>query len=232
MMDSMVRKIGVIGLAVSLLVVGGCAAKQTEKLASKQQYSGYLSNYSDLTEVKAKNGLEYLRWESPEAKSGKYTKIYPKGASFYPQLTPEQQASRQTLIEVRDYYNEAVKREYAAMGVLADAPGPGVAQAEFAITGVYIQAEGMKAYDVVPIAAVISLTEAATGERDRIVQLVVEGKLTDSQSGKLLASAVYKGLGKDLPNDKAQLTLDDLKPLLDEWAKNLAAQAADVINAR
>lgn len=232
MIQSLGKKFLAFPLLAGLSLLVACAASQTEKLASKQQFSGYLSNYSDLKEVQGEQkGVEYLRWMSPEVKSGKYTKILPRGASFYPQLTPEQQASRQTLIEIRDYYDEAVKREYAAMGILATEPGPGVATAEFAITGVYIQAEGMKAYDVVPIAAVISLTEAATGTRDRVVQLVMEGKLVDSESGKLLATAVYKGLGKDLPNDKTQLTLADLKPLLDEWARNLASTAAAVINA-
>ena len=221
-----------IGLLASLSLLVACANSQTQKLASKQQFSGYLSNYSDLKQVTgAEKGVEYLRWMSPEVQSGKYTKILPKGVSFYPKMTPEQQASRQTLIEIRDYYDEAVKREYAAMGILATEPGPGVAIAEFAITGVYIQAEGMKAYDVIPIAAVISLTEAATGTRDRVVQLVMEGKLIDSETDALLADAVYKGLGKDLPNDTAQLTLDDVKPVLDKWAANLAATAAAVIGA-
>ena len=110
MMQAMSKTLKGIGLLASLALLGACAASQTEKLASKQQYSNYLSNYSDLKEVKGEKGIEYLRWMSPEVQSGKYTKILPKGVSFYPKLTPEQQASRQTLIEIRDYYDEAVKR--------------------------------------------------------------------------------------------------------------------------
>jgi len=207
-----------------LLLLGGCASTQTEKLASKEQYSGYLENYTDLKVVKAANGLEFMRWISPAVKPGEYTKVYQHDITFYPKLKPEQLAGRDTLIQIGDYFNEAIKRELAQDGVLATGPGPGVAETHLAVTGVYIGNEGMKAYEIIPVAAVIGLGETAMGMRDQIVQLVVEGKLTDSESGKLLATAVYKGLGKNLKNDKTQLTLDDVKPVLDSWAKNMAVQ--------
>ena len=201
-----------IGLLAGLSILAGCASTQTAKVASKEQFSGYLSNYTD------------LRWLSPDVKPGVYSKVYLKGVIFYPKLKPEALAGHDTLIQIGEYFNDAIKRELSAAGVLATGPGPGVAEMQLAITGVYISDEGMKAYEVVPVAAVIGLGEAALGERDQIVQLVMEGKMTDSQSGKLLATAVHKGLGKDLKNDKTQLTLDDVKPVLDGWAKNMAAR--------
>lgn len=219
----------VISLLVALFLISGCASTQTEKLASKEQFSGYLDNYDDLKKVEAQNGLEFLRWISPDVKAGSYSKVYPQSIGFYPKLKPEQLASRDTLIQIADYYSDAIKRELAADGVLATAPGPGIAETQLAITGVYISTEGMKAYEVVPVAAVLALGETAMGARDQIVQLVVEGKMTDSQTGKLLASAVYKGVGKDLKNDKTQLTLDDVKPVLDAWAKNMAVQIQELL---
>lgn len=216
--------IAVSSALTGLLFLAGCAATQTEKLASKEQFSGFLSNYNDLKEVQAESGIEFLRWISPAVKPGEYTKVYQHDITFYPRLTPEQLAGRDTLIQIGEYFNEAIKRELANDGVLATGPGPGVAETHLAVTGVYISNEGMKAYEIVPVAAVIGLGQAAMGKRDQIVQLVVEGKLTDSESGKLIATAVYKGLGKNLKNDKTQLTLDDVKPVLDSWAKNIALQ--------
>ncbi len=213
-----------IGLLAGLSILAGCASTQTAKVASKEQFSGYLSNYADLKEVKTKNGKGFLRWLSPDVKPGMYSKVYLEGVIFYPKLKPEALAGRDTLIQIGEYFSDAIKRELSEAGVLATGPGPGVAEMQLAITGVYISDEGMKAYEVVPVAAVIGLGEAALGERDQIVQLVMEGKMTDSQSGKLLATAVFKGLGKDLKNDKTQLTLDDVKPVLDGWAKNIAAR--------
>lgn len=212
-----------------ILFLAGCASTQTEKLASKEQFSGYLSNYDDLKEVKTEKGLEFLRWISPDVKPGEYTKVYQHDISFYPKLTPEQLAGRDTLIQIGEYFNEAIKKNLAQNGALATGPGPGVAETHLAITGVYISDEGMKAYEVVPVAAVIGLGEAAMGARDQIVQLVMEGKMTDSESGKLLATAVHKGLGKNLKNDKTQLTLDDVKPVLDSWARNMAAQTQKLL---
>lgn len=219
----------VILMTMGPLLLAGCASTQTEKLASKQQFSGYLGNYDDLKEVKTEKGLEFLRWISPDIKPGEYTRVYQHDIAFYPRLTPEQLAGRDTLIQIGDYFNEAIKRELAQNGILATGPGPGVAETHLAITGVYISDEGMKAYEIVPVAAVIGLGQAAMGRRDQIVQLVVEGKLTDSESGTLLATAVYKGLGKNLKNDKTQLTLDDVKPVLDAWAKNMALQIEELL---
>lgn len=215
---------------ISALV--GCASSQTTELASREQYSGFLSNYDELKKTTAKNGQEFLSWASTDATSGKYTSIYPQDIMFYPKLTPQQLAGRDTLLQIGDYFGEAVKRELGAAGVLANAPGPGVAEVQLAITGVYIADEGVKAYEVLPVTAVIGLGEAAMGARDQVVQLVVEGKATDSQTGKLVASAVYKGVGKDLPNDKTQLTLDDVKPVLDTWAKNMAARTQELLGKK
>lgn len=224
-----VKKFLAVFLLTGLSVLVGCASTQTTEIASKEQYSGFLSNYDELKEVTGKNGQQYLSWASPDAASGKYTSIYPQDIIFYPKLTPQQLASRDTLMQISDYFEEAIKRELSAAGVLAAGPGPGVAEVQLAITGVFIANEGVKAYEVLPVTAVIGLGEAAMGARDQIVQLVVEGKATDSETGKLVASAVYKGVGKDLPNDKTQLSLDDVKPVLDTWAKNMAARTQQLL---
>jgi uncharacterized protein DUF3313 len=227
----MITRSRISGLLAIFVLLGlfGCAAQQKSEVADREQYSGFLSNYDDLTEVTGKNGNEYLRWTSPDLKSGKYTKIYPKPVVFFPKIDPQKLASRDVLVQVRDYFSDELKKDLEAQGILATGPGQGVAEVQLAITGVYIGDEGVTAWELLPIGAVVGLGEAAVGARDQIVQLVVEGKATDSTTGKLLASAVYKGVGKDLDNDKTQLTLDDVKPVLDGWAKNMAAQSKHMI---
>lgn len=222
-------KLNSVVAVVVLVGLAGCASQQTSKVADKEQYSGFLSNYDDLKQTTGKNGNEYLLWNSADATSGKYSKIYPKSVIFYPKVDPQKLASRDVLVQIRDYFYAELRKDLEAQGILADGPGPGVAETQLAITGVYIGDEGVKAYELLPIGAVIGLGEAAMGARDQIVQLVVEGKATDSETGKLIASAVYKGVGKDLANDKTQLTLDDVKPVLTDWAKNMAAQSASLI---
>ncbi|MEM8660136.1 MAG: DUF3313 domain-containing protein [Pseudomonadota bacterium] len=217
-------------LVAFALVLAGCAAQQKDDIATEEQYSGYLDNYAELKEVENKTtGQEWLRWISPDLKPGDYTKVYPKPTIFYPKIDPQKLASKDVLIQIRDYFSDAVKKDLDAAGMLADGPGPGVLEIQYAITGVYIGDEGMKAIELLPVAAVIGLGQAATGTRDQIVQIVVEGKATDSESGKSVAEAVYKGVGKDLPNDTTQLTADDVKPVLDSWAANMAQQAKNLV---
>ena len=227
-----VKKFLGLFLLTGFSIIVGCASTQKTEIASREQYSGFLSNYDELKETKGKDGQEFLSWASPDATSGKYTSIYPQGIIFYPRLTPQQLASRDTLMQISEYFDEAIKRELSAAGVLAAGPGPGVAETQLAITGVYIENEGVKALEVLPVGAVIGLGETAMGARDQIVQLVVEGKATDSETGKLIACAVYKGVGEDLPNDETQLTLDDLKPVLDTWAKNMAERTQQLLGKK
>jgi hypothetical protein len=229
MMMKLKANAATIALLAGLSILAGCAATQTKELANREQYSGYLSNYDDLKEVTGANGNEYLRWITPGITAGTYTSIYMQSVIFYPKLTPQQLADRDTLAQIRDYLSEAIKKELDGAGVLATGPGPGVAEVQLAITGVYIGDEGVKALEFLPIGAVIGLGERAMGARDQIVQVVVEGKGTDSQSGKLISTVVYKGVGEDLPNDRTQLTLDDVKPVLDMWAKNMVAQSQKMI---
>jgi hypothetical protein len=224
-----VRNVVAIVLVTGLSILAGCASTQTDAVANREQYSGFLANYDELTEVTGINDQEYLRWISPDIKAGTYTSIYPKSVIFYPKLTPQQLAGRNTLIQIRDYFNDALKKELEAVGALATGPGPGVAEIQLAITGVYIENEGVRALEVLPVGAVFGLGETAMGARDQVVQLVVEGKATDSQTDKLVATAIYKGVGEDLPNDETQLTLDDVKPVLDAWAKNMVAQSQQMI---
>jgi len=74
-------------------------------------------------------------------------------------------------LQIGDCFNEAIKRELAHNGLLATGPGPGVAETHPALTGVYIGDEGMKAYEIVPVAAAILTAEAAADQHDAASRL-------------------------------------------------------------
>lgn len=61
----------------------------------------------------------------------------------------------------------------------------------------------------------------AAGGRDQSVEIATEAAFLDADSNKVLAQLVRKGGGKPLENDKTQLALDDVKPVLDGWANAL-----------
>ncbi|MNW08891.1 hypothetical protein D3C71_2057600 [compost metagenome] len=59
------------------------------------------------------------------------------------------------------------------------------------------------------------------GGRDQEVDIGVEAAFLDGGNQKVLAQVVRKGTGKDLENKTTQLTLNDVKPVLDGWASDM-----------
>jgi len=106
---------------------------------------------------------------------------------------------------------------------LANGPGPGVIVVRPAITAVSTSNEGLKPYEVIPIALIAAGVNTAAGGRDQDVDVGVEAAFLDGASQKVLAQVVRKGAGQELENDTQKLTLNDVKPVLDGWAKDMRA---------
>lgn len=115
----------------------------------------------------------------------------------------------------------ALKRELGKDLVLADAPGPHTIVVRPAITAVSTRPEGLKPYEVIPIALVAAAVNTAAGGRDQTVEIATEAAFLDADSNQVLAEVVRKGSGKPLENDQTQLTLEDVKPVVDGWASDI-----------
>jgi hypothetical protein len=88
-----------------------------------------------------------------------------------------------------------------------------------AITGVSTSAEGLKAYEYIPFAAIVAGVTSATGARDREAYIIVETELLDSLTGERMFIEVYKRKGdKLIENDTQILTLDTVRDLIDNGA--------------
>lgn len=210
------KRIGIVSCA-ALLIVGAATAKA----ASEQKYSGYLGDYSKLESVKGEKGEEIRRWVNPKLKRGEYLKLIIDPLVFYPAPQPSKQVSNETLQQIRQYADEALRREVGKSFLLVNQVGPGVARVRIAITGITTEAEGMKPYEFIPVAAIVAGAEAAAGTRKRDSFLVVEVELVDSVTNDKLGMAARKIPGKkQLKGEKDQLTLEMMKPVLDDKAAN------------
>ncbi len=74
----------------------------------------------------------------------------------------------------------------------------------------------MKFYEVVPVAAVVASTMAATGHRTQNTALYIEGELIDQDTGKTVMEVVRKAYGKTVNNDSTPVTADDVKAAIDD----------------
>ncbi|MDT9634384.1 DUF3313 domain-containing protein [Pseudomonas marginalis] len=204
-------------LCVASIAMAGCASKVTQP----DEYSGFLSDYSQLKEAKSPSGVEVMRWVDPQLDLSRYTAVYIEPTQFYPKPQATTKIPDSTLNGINTYFNQALKRELGKSLPLANGPGPGVMVVRAAITAVSSKTEGLKPYEFVPVALVAAAVSTGTGIRDQETTLGTEAQFLDGASGKVLAQVVRKGTGKPLSNDSQVMKADDVKGVIDGWASDL-----------
>ncbi|WP_419793364.1 DUF3313 domain-containing protein [Pseudomonas palleroniana] len=204
-------------LCIASLAMAGCASKVTQP----DEYSGFLSDYSQLKEAKSPSGAEVMRWVDPNLNLRNYTAVFVEPTQFYPKPQATTKIPQGTLDGINAYYNQALKRELAKSLPLASAPGPGVIVVRAAITAVSSKTESLKPYEYIPVALVAAAVSTGAGIRDQETTLGTEAQFLDGGNGKVLAQVVRKGTGKPLSNDSQVMKADDVKSVIDAWASDL-----------
>ncbi|NVZ69182.1 DUF3313 domain-containing protein [Pseudomonas costantinii] len=204
-------------LCIASIGVTGCASKLTQP----EEYSGFLSDYSQLKEAKSPSGAEVMRWIDPNLNLNNYSAVYVEPTQFYPKPHGTTKIPDSTLNGINTYYNQALKRELVKSLPLANAPGPGVIVVRAAITAVSSKTESLRPYEYVPVALVAAAVSTGAGIRDQETTLGTEAQFLDGASGKVLAQVVRKGTGKPLSNDSQVMRADDVKAVIDGWASDL-----------
>lgn len=212
------------GVALTSLLLGGCTSQVTER----EQYSGFLSSYDNLQEVTTSTGDKALRWVSPSWKPNAYDTIAFKTLEFYPAPKPDERVNRQTLADLQDFMSRKAKlvlgRKYQRVSNAAAASARAhTLILRAAITGVSASNEGMKWYEVMPIAAVVGATQAATGHRDQDTNLFIEAEFIDAKTHQTMAKVVRKLFGSQVENESQRITTKDFKDAIEKLNTDLWA---------
>lgn len=192
----------------------GCASK----VAEKQNFSGFLSDYSQLKTSRSPGGHSTLRWVSPDYHSADYRGIFYMPVVYYPPARPTARVNQATLDGLRKYVDSRLQAAVAKYKPLVSSGGSGTLMMKTAITAVSAENQDMKFYEAAPVAAVIASTMAAPNS-----VLCLETQLIDTKTGTPVMIAVRKAYGKGVANGSAPITLDDLKQGMDEMVQDVAA---------
>lgn len=214
----MMKYLPMLGVIV-LLGLSGCAGNKVDS----RDYSGFLGDYSRLTQQQSPSGAPVMRWIDPALDISRYHSVYIERSQFYPKPQPTARISQKTLDDITRYYDGALQREVARTMPLARSPGPGVIVVRPAITAVSSAKEGLRAYEVIPVALVVAAVGAAAGTRDEETVIATEAAFIDGGTNQVLAQVVRKGTGMTLENDSQMMTAEDFKAVLDGWARDMHA---------
>lgn len=198
------------------LLLAGCASQTP----TPSQYSGFLSDYTQLQPAQSASGAPVMRWVSPDFKPENYRSVLVERPLFYPAPTPDAQVSQQTLDEIALYLQQAMRLELAGRLRIVEHPDTDTLVLRSAITAVNLSPEGLKVYEVVPVALLAAAASTAAGTRDLNTEIYVELEVIEARNSQPMARVVRKGHGLQLENDSTQLRLKDIKPALDVWAKD------------
>lgn len=188
--------------------------------------SGFLADYSVLSETKDSSGDKVMRYVNPKFTSADYQAVILDPVQYYPAPKPTDQVTTSTLTEISNYVNRGLSEKLGGKITLVGEPAPGVARMRTAITAVTANTAGLKPRDLVPIGFIISSVKG----RDKEAAIQIEVEIIDSVTGELLGASVRKGIGAKLANKEDSLSLKDVQPLLDKWIATGSSFVAERIN--
>lgn len=217
--------IAITGFLLSALLLGGCASQVTKP----EQYSGFLADYSRLQPATSPTGQPVMRWVAPGVRLDNYQHVIVHSIGFYPAPTPSEQIDSKALNDLQAYTSQQIKTAFGKRFQVHDPastpqgslPRGQTLVLRAAITGVDTKAEGLKPYEVIPIALVTAAVTSASGARDRTTELFVEAELLDAGTGQPVLQVVRKGYGKELENREEQVTLATLKGVIDNIVRDI-----------
>ncbi len=186
---------------------------------STSSYSGFLKDYSKLKKTVDSQGNALLRWVDPvfKAQHLQQHKFLVRDVEFFPEAKPTKQVSSLVLEEIRHYIESNLRERLGVHDLLADAPGEGVFELRLAITAVNVKAQGLRPWELIPVALIRAGIQSVSGRRNQHVRLLIESELVNSQTNQVVLQSVREGKGLSLDNENDPLTLDKLKPKMDQW---------------
>ncbi|MNV69469.1 hypothetical protein D3C71_1623820 [compost metagenome] len=169
-----------------------------------------------------------MRWVSPSWNANAYDTVAFTRLELYPAPKPNERVNQQTLNDIQNYMTNKAKatlgQKYRVVSSPSAAPaGSKTLVMRAAITGVSASNEGMKWYEVVPIAAVVGATQAATGHRDQDTELFIEAEFIDAKNNQTVAKVVRKVFGTQLSNESQKITAQDFKAAIDKLGADFQA---------
>ena len=200
-------------LAIVLMLVG-CGSSRRAKEAQPQ---GFLGDYSMLTP--GAEGEAVLRYVNPDADWAKYDKVLVDPVTVWGSARAEgiPEADLQT---AANFLYAQLRQELGKDFTLVDAPGPDTLRVTAALTDAEPANQTM-----VVISNVVPLAMATTGTYEYITgnptfqgEAAAEAKITDAQSGELLAAAVDRRMG-GRSMASAETSWTDVHNIFTYWAQ-------------
>ena len=185
------RKFNVVIASFSVAILLA-ACSNTPKLASEPMpRSGFLPNYSVLVPMAtSQSDVRIWRYRVSGVNPSSYTAVILDPIYLNQSATKEvsAEAISQAQITLQDSMVDAVNSRGNIR--IVTSPGPGVARITVGITGAESMADSLQPWNFTPIGLAANAAAYAGGVNSKTPALLVESKITDSQSKQLLGEGL------------------------------------------
>lgn len=175
-------------LAITIASLAACSSGpklMTEKIPE----SGFLPNYKVMQPVdNTPKDIRAWRYLKPGLFVSSYTAVmiepvYLNHREYTKEITPE------VITQTKKILEEAIRQAVSRRGdiKIVNQPGPGVLRVAVAITGAEISADGLRPWNFTPIGLAANANTYAASVNSRTPALVMENRITDSQSREFIA---------------------------------------------
>ncbi|CAM3755835.1 DUF3313 domain-containing protein [Polynucleobacter arcticus] len=185
------KKLGTLVAAISAVTLL-VACSNTPKLASQPMpQSGFLPNYSVLVPMAtSESDTRIWRYRKAGVNPGSYTAVILDPIYLNQNATKEVSvdAINQAKVALQASMVEAINNRGNIK--IVNQPGPGVARISVGITGAESSADSLQPWNFTPIGLAMNAAAYAGGVNSKTPAMLVESKITDSQSKEVIGEGL------------------------------------------
>ena len=174
-------------VAISLFSCSNAPPMMTQSMPQ----SGFLPNYSLLQLVpNTPDGTRVWRYRNEAVNPNTYKAVLLD--PIYLNQTPTQNITAESLLQAKITLQDSMVQAVMSKGDMriVTKPGPGVVRISVGITGAEASANSLQPWNFTPIGLAANAAAYAAGANAKTPALVIENKITDSQSNQLLGEGL------------------------------------------
>lgn len=216
-------------IATVCVIAALSACSNTPKLASEPMpESGFLPNYAVLVPVSTTiPDVRIWRYRKPGINPGSYTAVILDPIRLNTEATDT--VSADTILRAKETLHAAMVDAVRSKGSIkiVEQPGPGVARISVAITGAENSADSLKPWNFTPVGLVINAAAYAGDVNSKTPAMLVESKLTDSQTQEVIGEGLVTVQG-----DSFRTNSDSVDSFVEMAKKVVKAALGNAVNPK
>jgi len=191
------KKLNLVAASISVIALLVACSNAPKLTTEPMPRSGYLPDYSLLVPMSTSvPDARIWRYRISGINPGAYTAVILE--PIYLNQSATKDVSAESIIKAKSALQASMVEAVSARGniQIVNKPGPGVARVSVGITGAESSNDYLKPWNFTPIGLATNAAAFAGGVNAKTPALLIESKITDSQTNKLLGEGLVTVQGE------------------------------------